>query len=256
MKSPFFVLFCVLCSTGILHAQGRHHALQFSVGWNKNHLKDVNFSPLNYAQNGGIYALGYTRIGEEEKSIFDAHVNFLANDLTTSGYDHFTSSLLVGNFQVSYLRQVKTLGSMLLYLGGGYQFNINYLDFNDQDAFSFLIVHGLHLKSSIVRPLGDKAKLTASIAIPIVNLLVRPPYNGIDEELDRNADRPLKLITNGDFVSINTYQSLDFSLAYQFQLSKRLSGVAIYAFGYQNASTGDRFTQFQNQIRAGLSYQF
>ena len=74
--------------------------------------------------------------------------------------------------------------------------------------------------------------------------MVRPPFSGFDEELDENINKPLRLITNGYFTSVNKYVSPSISIQYEYNLTKRFSISGEYQMNYQN------------QIRIGLSHKF
>jgi hypothetical protein len=228
-----------------------------SVGWSKSLLKDLNFSPLNYQQNGIIYSLDYSRIGRKCKSIFDVQLNFLSNDLKTSNIDHFTTNLIIGNFKVSYLKRINKIPfPFKYYLGTEYQTNLNYLNYSDQEAFSYLIGHSLNLKTGLSFILSERSSFLGTLSIPLITLMIRPPYNGFNEELQKDLNQPFVFLTKGDFVTLDKYQAINISISYNYQFSKKIGFSLNWQMIYQNLYDNNRFIQFQNVLKTGFIYQF
>lgn len=251
---PFILITALVCAfIQQTHAQSE---LQIQVGANYSNLKDRHFSPLNYSHGGLNFGLTYSRISPSKKSRFYTHIQFLTQDLEHSRFDYLTSNFISGSLDIGYQKRVKHSEKLSWYLGGGFQSVVNYIDFEDQESFSFLMAHSFNLGSYIEYNLSEKSILGGSIEIPLVSLLVRPPYNGIDEELDKNTERPLHLITNGDVVSLDSYRSVQTSVFYRQQLSEKLGIKTTYALVYQQAKADTPFIRFQNQITVGFIYTF
>ena len=231
------------------------NSITFSTGLNQGYFKDLNFSPLNYSISGVNYGITYSRINN--KSIFLTSLDFNNNKVNTIQQTVFPKSKYIqGKVKIAYLRKVNKISKKVdFFLGGQYQSNINYIDFLEEST-SFLAAHSLGISFYGEFHFNNKHAINASISLPLFTLMVRPPYSGFDEELDENIDKPLRLITNGYFTSVNNYVSPSFSIQYEYNLTKRFSISGEYQMNYQNQSKNDRFITYQNQIRIGLNYKF
>ena len=231
------------------------NSITISTGLNQGYFKDLNFSPLKYSISGVNYGITYSRINN--KSIFFTCIDFNNNTINTIQQTVFPKSkYLQGKLKIAYLRKVNKISNKVdFFLGGQYQSNANYIDFLEEST-SFLVAHSLGISFYGEFHFNNKHAINASISLPLFTLMVRPPYSGFDEELDENTDKPLRLITDGYFTSVNNYVSPSFSIQYEYNLTKRFSISGEDQIKYQNQSKNDRFITYQNQIRIGLSYKF
>ncbi|MFK7935216.1 MAG: hypothetical protein AB8G22_17015, partial [Saprospiraceae bacterium] len=234
MKKQFFILPCCLLLFVINTAWGQTDSHQNQVGLQAgifiSEHADLNFSPLAYQNTGKDFGFHYRRQGE--RSSFALFANYGTGKLTTEASDEFTTDLIQGNLRLQYLQKLKGSSNeqWQFALGGQYQFFINYFDWDNQESFGFLIYNSLDAVAQIDRKLNDKSHLSLSIGLPLVELLVRPSYNGLDEELIRNnyEGNIFKIITNGTFGSFNQFFATQISLAYHYAFSSHLDFVATY----------------------------
>lgn len=233
------------------------NSITISTGLNQGYFKDLNFSPLNYSISGANYGITYSR--RNNKSIFLTSLVFNNNTINTMQQTVFPeANYLQGKVKIAYLRKVNKISNKIdFFLGGHYQSNINYIDWQEEST-SFLVAHSLGISFYGEFHFNNKHAINSSISLPLFTLMVRPPYSSFDEELDENLDngKPLRLITNGYFTSVNNYVSPSFSIQYEYNLTKRFSISGEYQMNYQNQSKNDRFITYQNQIRIGLSHKF
>lgn len=231
------------------------NSITISTGLNQGYFKDLNFSPLNYSISGVNYGITYSR--RKNKSIFLTSLVFNNNTINTMQQTVFPEAIYFqGKVKIAYLRKLTKISNKVdFFLGGQYQSNANYIDWQGEST-SFLVAHSLGISFYGEFRFNNKHAINSSISLPLFTLMVRPPYSGFDEELDENSDKPLRLITNGYFTSVNNYVSPSFSIQYEYNLTKRFSISVEYQMNYQNQSKNDRFITYQNQIRIGLSHKF
>ncbi len=256
-KSIIVMIVCLI--SNYISAQNKdisiNNNLNITVGMNNGNLKDVNFSPLNYSHSGMVFGLEYQKVSNKNK--FSVSVDYYNSMLETEASTYFDSDLTIVNLKTSYLWNLNTNNNKLhLYLGGEFHANVNYINYNDKDAYSFLAAYSLKLKSSITYNFNDKHRLNSSVGIPFITLLVQPPYNGFDEQLQENEDQPLKLLTDGEIALPNNYLAVNWDITYSVNISKRFTPLIKYQFNYQEASKSHTFKQVQNQIVLGLNYKF
>lgn len=229
------------------------HLFQVGIGQQFSPLRDWNFSPLDYNNQGRILDFMYTRIFE--KGEFTVWANYTTGNAKTKSFTVYNSEFTMGNLRLKYLKQAgSTVDARFpLYLGGQFHSHIYYIDWEDQEAFSFLGNHSIDFSAKTYYQINGKSRLIASLDLPLLSLTVRPPYNSWDEELnDNNDNNPFALITNGQWGSFNQIFSYNLRIEYAFQLNNNFELVASYNNHYHRVYLVDNFTHFQNQLIIGL----
>ncbi|PKV50259.1 hypothetical protein ATE84_2314 [Aquimarina sp. MAR_2010_214] len=232
------------------------NTLSLTTGLNSGYLNDANYSPLNYTHKGIFYGLTYTRTSNAYENIFGVLVDYYNTTIKTDASTKFDSDFTIGNINISYLQKAKEYNMLKLYLGGELQANFNYTNYNNKDSYSFIAAHSINLASAILFSINEKQTLYTSISIPIATLLVQPPYNSFDEKLQENENRILKLLTDGNLVTINKYYAINWNAKYQYLISKEFSLFLRYQLFYQKASKTHILRQLQNQLAIGINYNF
>lgn len=237
-------------------AKIRKDQVGLNVGYNFSFLYDRNFSPLFYQEQGIVYSINYEWIGN--KTIFFAGLNFSQGKLMTKISDFFESKYIKGEIDLGYLRRAFTSGNGKFqhYLGGGLHSYNHYIDYDDQESFSFLFAHSIDLKYTAMYNISDRNRLQFRISLPVLTLLTRPPYNGYDEELKENEESPLKLITNGTITSVNNYFAVNSQFIYSYSLSQRFDMNCQYKFSLHRSQMTEKLVHIQNQIFVGASLKF
>jgi len=234
--------------------ENRNNRIGLSLANNIGYFKDSNFSTLNYKQSGQTLGLQYTKL---KKNRFNVRLDFSPSELNSDFSEVFKAAHLIGNLSLQYQWRMPSQNDKLQwYVGPEYKSNLNLIDFRGFFAFSALIAHSLNVSGTAYYQIGERHRLKGSFAIPIVSIMVRPPYNGYDEALAVNENNPLKLITNGKPMSINKYQAFDLGLEYDFQLLKCLDIKLGYALHYQRVKDVHTLVHAQNQIILGTTIKF
>ena len=213
-----------------------------SIGY----LKDSNFSPLNYTEKGLGFGLSYFR---QKKNTFLLDIRFGFNSMTTPKVDFFSTTHLQGNLILDYHFNKNTSNEKLkYYFGPQYKFNFNFLSDNSDLAFSYFATHNFSVLGGIEYQLANRHRVASSLSLPVFALIIQPPYNGFDEALEVKSNQPLKLITDGKFLSFNKYQAFNFAFNYTYLLSKRLDLMFAYELHYQRINDLHKFILAQHQF--------
>ena len=256
-KSKYITtIIIIVCFFSVdINAQDRFSSLNLTLGFNNGLLKDENFSPLNYSHSGLLYGIEYLKVNNENK--FATSVDYYNSILETDVSGNFEADLTIVNFKASYQWSIKNINSKLkLHIGGELHASVNYINYNDKDAYSFLAAYSLNLKPSITYNFNNKNSINSSFSFPLIGFLVQPPYNGFDEQLEDNEDKPLKLLTDGEVTLPNKYFSFNWNVKYMFKIGKKINPFVKYQFNYQQASKSHSFKQVINQVTLGLNYKF
>lgn len=240
------------------------HGITLMMGYNHGYLNDQNLSPLHYGERGLRYTLGYRN--RRKKSLVLAELSYGSGTHPSAVSDVFTTDYIVGYLQLAYLpmwnlsrlKKLDLFKNLRLYIGPQYQFYLHYIDWEDQTAFSFIGVHSLDLSAAIRYQFGERHLASVRLSRPIVNLLVRPPYNGFDEELTTYNDQGqvLKLITDGPIGFFNQLLASDLSLNYEYLLRPNLHLRATYTQRYQESQQPFLIKHLQNTLSLGLTLTF
>ena len=258
-RKILLIILCLLVIVFDIRSQSekfKKNNVGIRYGANFSGLHDRNFSPLFYYESGSYYALRYERTNG--KSLFYFFSDFSSGKLRTKTSDHFTSIYIKGGIDLSYLRKTSISPNRNLqsFLGVGVQSFNHYIDYQEQEAFSFLLAHSVAFKYVTGYSLSNWHKVQLRLSIPVITLLVRPPYNGYDEELKENQKSPLKLITDGKIVSLGQYFAVSSQLGYTYILNRHFDLNGEYNFAFFQSRTLKRATHFHNQVLAGITFKF
>ncbi len=227
--------------------------LDVSVGYSLGSIKDLNFAPLNYRENGINYGIGYTR-KLETGNLFSMRFDYADAEIETDASDFLTSDYTSGNARISYLIDVGSISNKLhFFLGGEYQTNWNKIEFQ---AFgvpkdSYLVAHSLNIAALLAYSLNERNSLFFKAALPLVSFTVRPPFSEFDEEFDS-----FRLFDGGELGSFNKYVAFDGYFLYQYTLLQNVNLNASYTFLYQKHSEENEFTRFNSRLNIGVSLKF
>ena len=263
MKNPtIFILSVVLFLGGTLNVFGQHlfntKEFTFSIGSNFGSLKDSNFSPLNYNQRGQTITLNYQTYGRQTGNLFGIKLAFSPNLISTEGVDYFSSDYYLGTISLAYLKNKNLIASnQALHIGGQLQSDLQLVDFEGLDAFTYLFAHSLALKGKYSYEIGRRHRLQSSLSIPVLSYIVRPPHNGYNKTTEANEDSPLKLISvDGQLTSLKTYQTVNWMLEYRYAVGQKWELAVGYQLLYQRHKDIHQFTRFNHQISLGGVVRF
>tara|TARA_R110001592_G_C13166240_1_gene749447 strand:+ start:1265 stop:2041 length:777 start_codon:yes stop_codon:yes gene_type:complete len=224
------------------------------IGYSLDRVKDINFSPLHQKGNSLFYSIFYERHAE---NIIKVNFKYSGGTLKSGRSNRLKSSFYSPSISVTYLKNLSSeQQSTSLYIGGTYKLDILYMDWYDQDAFSYLSTNGLSVSGAISKQITSGKNIESTISIPIVQFLSRPPYNGIDEFIIENQDDPLKIILNGDFASFREYKSISWNINYSQEISSRWNWKIDYDLNIQRVEKEPTFTSLSNRISTSLLYKF
>ena len=162
-----------------------------------------------------------------------------------------------GNIWIDYLFALPSKSEPLqLFLGPEYRLNLNLIDWQGLNGWTFLFAHNFSVAGAAQYQMGDRHQFNVRLSIPLFSNVVRPPYNGFNESFSERENSALKLITVGDLMSLNKYQAFDFSLNYNYQLTSFLDLKLGYELHYQRIVTDHKWILGQHQFLVGTTFKF
>jgi hypothetical protein len=252
-----YIFSLFLLFSAALKAQQKS-SIGLSYGVNSGLLKDLNFSPLHYKETGHLFSLKYLRNNPKSKNIFEVDVDFSSGKTKTDASTFLTSNFIYGKINTSYYRKINASknNQRNFYAGAGYATNLFYVEWDDNEAFSYVATHGLTLNLKTNYAINQRNQVYSSISIPFLQLLARPPYNGRDEFIIENQNNPAKIFFHGKLATFNQYYGFSWATQYNFSVSKRIDLSLNYNLNLQKVTGGNKLIHLQNQLQAGLNFKF
>lgn len=257
------LLLLALLIGGIVHANAqsdvqipKKNSIEIKAGINHTFFKDLNYSPLNHSGSGPGIGLQYQRI-TKQGNLISASLGFSVTTLKSPASIYFDASRYLANLEANYLKRLD-LGKegWKLHVGGGYHSYVDVLFYDGTEAISFFTIHGIDLAAKLSYQIKAKHSLGTSLSIPILGLLVRPPYTGWDKFIGESQDAPAKVFFRGNWTSLNDFLGLNWNLSYAYDLSPAWDLIADYSFQYYRTSQLDLVNIANNQLRVGASFNF
>jgi hypothetical protein len=248
-----FVLFTLTSKAQIVTTTPKNY-IGLGIGYRFDNLNDQNFSPLNQKGGGLFYSLFYEKRGE---NILKLSIDYSNGALASGADDAFESTYYAANIGVSYFKNLSpSEANTKFYIGGTYNLDIYYMDWSDQDAFSYITANGLSIAGAINKHLNDKQFIESSISFPFLQFLSRPPYNGINEFIIENQDSPAKIIFDGDLTSLHKFQSFTWDINYNLEVSNHINWRLNYALNVKKVAELNEFKSVSNRVSTSMSYKF
>ncbi|MGB6153211.1 MAG: hypothetical protein WBG48_14600 [Pricia sp.] len=237
---------------------GHQNLLEVGIGYTQLYTKDLNFSPLNYSGNGFVYNLAYERRSKSDRHLLSMSAAFSSDYLQTPTPNTIDPLYIYADIGISFNTQIfpSEQRKAKYYLGGAYNTRAFYIDYDDQEAFSYTATHGLSVLGILEYQINVKNKFRTSLSIPIVQLLARPPYNGIDAFIIENQDNVEQILFFGKVASFNHYRAVFWKTDYRYSVCRFLDVGLRYHLGYQTATEPVKSVLWQHQVSTFLGLKF
>ncbi|HLP94963.1 MAG TPA: hypothetical protein VK168_13055 [Saprospiraceae bacterium] len=128
--------------------------------------------------------------------------------------------------------------------------------------FGYFAHFGLGLSLEKQVAMGRRGSLSAELKLPLLNWLARSPYLVNDDPFIENTyshkgvNTFFAFIADGHPASLDTWQSADLQLHYQYKLSKKWSVGAQYNLAWMHAKQPRNLLQFRNTLQCRLALHF
>ena len=245
------VLFLFVSALGAQSFPGEQvyrNQLTLTVGAHHGYVKDQNFSPLNYRAGGLRFGLGYGRT-TKSGHLVSAELGLGLTKLKSNVSKYNTTDRYLIDLSFGYLRKVgSTEGNRQIRLGGKYRSYIDVSIFEGAEAISFFALHGFELAGDAAWRTGDRHRVKVTGSLPVFGLLVRPPYTGWDKFISDNDTALLRILTRGEWTSLNNFTGLRASVGWEYRLNDRWKLEAGYGFSYYSTQRLDPVRILNNQF--------
>ena len=228
--------------------------LGIGVGYSFDYIKDTNFSPLIQKGSSLFYSIFYER---HSKNILKINIKFSDGILKSGRSDRLKTSYYNASIGIIYLKNLSTNQQTTnIYIGGSYKLDVLYMDWHDQDAFSYISTNGLSINAAVSKQLTTKEYIESTVSIPVVQYLSRPPYNGLDEYIIENQDEPLNIIFRGKLASFKVYRSINWNVNYRYEISRHFNLKVDYDLNFQKAQRAHTLASLSNRVSTSILFKF
>lgn len=233
------------------------HSIQVEGGYVSGYLKDTRFSPLNYTKSTIRGSIEYSLLSENNKNLYSVALHYGQGTINTAQVQQFRSQSFQAMLSMSYMRNITTAtGPFSLWVGAQYQSRGQLYVWNNYDsAWGYMIGHSLGAKLAAQYQFARRHELHSSIAVPLVQLMTRTPYNGLDERRD-----PLSLVMsilfNGKVVSMDKYFGIDWSVGYKYNMTRSIDLGLRYNLFYQNLTDTDPVRGLDHSLLMNITINF
>jgi hypothetical protein len=239
MKLRLLIVNSMLFLTiGYAQTTPKKNKIEFSTGFNKGYLKNLEFAPVAmYEYEGLVYKLNYERTSKKQ-NLFEVEFDYLKTNLKTDVLYNLNADYSKMGMGFSYLKQVYNKNGFAMHLGLQSQTNLStYFKkniFNSNNYFTFHQEFGI--ASRFGYHLNEKQYLSSKLTIPVVLL--------------RLTDAAAK------FYTLDKYQSVFWDLEYGYELSNHFDVKVTYDFKYSRLQVPSAYQELQHQLNIGINYKF
>lgn len=265
-------IFEIIAFTGFGQSPPAKNALAIQFGPGIIARQDLVFSPLIH-DDFSILNMGasYTRKARlfQNVSFRFAGFNPMADgpyEFTVHGelYTAYPHSFILIDLDYQIGKRITEDQKSAVTAGGLFSTDIQALNYvyGRIGNFGYYSAFGLGVFATYDRPLNEKSNLAATLQLPLIAWFARSPYLVNDDEFIENISSHsgfksfMAFIGDGEMITWNKMQTLDFEIKYEFNLSERWELGAAYRFEFIHARIPRNLLSFRNSLNFAANYKF
>lgn len=263
---------CISVFTTSAQDVGRKNSFSLHIGAAQLIRQDLIFSPfihsdisstnigLDYTREAKLYHKLILRYSNFQAMVADPY-EFSVHQKTEPAYPHSFNFI-----ELDYLigKKVRQEDNSSLTVGGVLAADVQVMNYayGRISSFGYYSTLGLGLFADYAIVINEKNKLSASIQLPLVQWIARPPYIGIDDEFIENISSHsrfktfMAFIGDGKFSTWNTVQNVDLSLKYSYSINAKWNIGASYRFEFIHSSQPRNLLSFRNALNLFTTINF
>jgi len=228
------------------------NTLSISPGLDYISLKDRTFSPIVFAGTAPKISLGFRQNRRNEK-LWGSSISASVGEINHKS-EYFESIYVSAQFTFDYLSLIKSIGKSKVYLGGQFRSELNILNYDDFYSGSWYTAQQLEPILIYKFIASGKQSITGQFSFPIIGLVGRPGYAGVDEFVVVNSlNIPKILYSKTKIQSLNKFINPTFKIEYSYNLPKiRFTLAANYSYLQVNSIR----KYYRNELGFHLGFHF
>lgn len=231
-------------------AQGRTNYLFVQAGIESLSLKDRTFSPTVFSGVVPQVGVGFHQNIRDER-LWNARVSA---SVGTIDYEnrYFPSDYTSAQLTFNYLWKAETIGQSKLFVGAQLESVLNVLDYEGFSSGSWFSAQQLEPIVQYTYPIAENQSISGQFSYPILSLVSRPPYAGVDETVVINSDNiPKILYSRTELYSLGKLIDPNLELKYVYRFSK---GVFTLAANYNYLQVNSIRKYYRNRLGINATY--
>lgn len=253
-KFKLIIIICLLASQ-TLHSQSetnkKQSTISLSLGLDNQTLKDRTFSPTVFSGNTPCFGIGFEQNIRDEK-LWSTSLNGSAGIIDYKN-KYFETNYISAQFRFNYLWKIKSYENSKLYFGGQVRSVMNILDYDGFASGSWFTSQQLEPMLIYKHKISDKQSITGQFSYPIIGLVGRPKYAGVDEFTVINSDNiPEILYSRLKLQSINKLINPNLALKYSYEVQKAVFSISAN-YNYLQVNSVRKY--YKNSLGLQLMFQ-
>lgn len=207
-------------------------------------LKDITFSPIVFSGFIPNVSLGFNQ-NRRNGVLWSADISISYGNIDYNN-TYFSSTYTSAEVSFNYLLKVKSSENSKFYLGGQFSSVLNILDYEGFSSASWYTAQQLEPILLYNYTISEKQSITGQFSYPLVGLVSRPSYAGVDEFVVANSNNvPKILYSRMKLYSLNKLINPNFQLKYTYNLRKIIVSI-IGNYSYLHVNSARKY--FKNEL--------
>jgi len=206
------------------------NALTLSPGLDYISLKDQTFSPIVFTGFAPKINIGFSQ-NRNGHALWHADLAISVGNIDYEN-EYFESTYVSAQLSLNYLSIIKSNRKSKIYVGGQFRSALNLLEYESFASGSWFTTQQLEPIILYKYEVSDKQSITGNFSFPIIGLIGRPSYAGIDEFVVINSENISKILYSRlQIQSFNKLINPNFELVYSYNFRRsRFSISANYSY--------------------------
>lgn len=195
------------------------NTLTLSPGLDYISLKDRTFSPIVFTGVAPKVKLGFSQ-NRRGHALWHSIITVSLGNINHEN-EYFSSTYASVHFCFNYLSIIKSSRKSKIYLGGQFRSALDVLDYDGFESGAWFSAQQLEPIILYTFSISEKQSFTGQFSYPVVSLVSRPRYAGVDEFVVINSDNISKILySRKQIQSLNKVINPNFKFKYAYNLPK------------------------------------
>ncbi|MEE9439266.1 MAG: hypothetical protein V3V14_09730 [Saprospiraceae bacterium] len=214
-------------------------------------LKDQTFSPIVFSGVIPSIRLGFNQNRYNEK-LWNTDISLSYGNIDYKN-KYFKSTFIAAQFTFNYLWKIRSFKNSKIFLGGQFKSVLNLLDYDGFNSAGWFTAQQLEPILIYTYAISGRQSISGQFSYPIMSLVSRPSYAGIDEFVVVNSDNvPKILYSRMKLYSLNKLINPNIELKYSYTLKRSIFSISAN-YSYLQVNSVRKY--YKNTLGLNLIYQ-
>jgi len=226
-------------------------AVTIQAGLDYISFKDRTFSPIVFSGTIPEIRLSFNQ-NRKDRRLWSTNISISSGNIDYMN-KYFSSSISSLNFSFNYLAKFASFGRSKFYLGGQFGSAIDLINYENFASGAWFTAQKLEPILIYRYKIKERQSISGKFSFPIVSLVGRPSYAGVDEFVVVNSDNiPKILYSRMKVYSLNKLVNPDFELRYSYVLRRFAFSVSV-SYSYLQVNSIRKY--YKNELGLNIGFQ-